>query len=164
MLGADVLASQRLNVVKFDVGALAAPFHVLGHVSENEIPFRQSANPWYVNAWIAEDTVMCPRIDDPYSSEAPEYRISTRVHCRMIAGMVHVKYERAKQTLSISGKYCEVQHSASNMINAFIPLNCDTETVRKVHPDIYNKAMLMAGKLRGLGATSDEAADSEMQL
>ncbi len=98
--------------------------------------------------------------DDPFSADTPSYRSTTRIHCRMITGMVHVKYERAKQTLGITASYCEVQYSKSGMRRAFTPLNCDLQTVHQVHKTVYNAGMLLAEELlRKTG--NDEGEDSE---
>ena len=142
------ITTNRVNTIKFDLGASSAPFHVLGHVLETDIPFRQSNNPWFAHAWVAEDSVMLPMAsDDPFSADTPSYRTTSRIHCRMITGMVHVKYERAKQTLGITARYCEVQYSKSGMRRAFTPLNCDLQTVHHVHKTVYNTGMHLAEAL-----------------
>ncbi len=113
------LAQERRASVRFRLGATAAPFHVLGHADETAVPFRQSSRPWYVHAWKTDENVQLP-FSDEYSAEALNSFTSV-VHCRMIVGMVQVSYTRAKQSLSISGKYCEVQCSQSYLQSEFIP-------------------------------------------
>ena len=91
-----MLLNERVAVVKFGIAAPSIPFHVLGHVAETEVPWRQSAKPWYAHAYVKQLEVENPFSDDFLSR-------TSIVHCRMISGMVYFSYNRARQSLSISG-------------------------------------------------------------
>ena len=147
------LASERRSTVNFQIGATAAPFHVLGNVAEDTIPFRQSPEPWYVYAWKTEESVHMPYVDELSSTTIST---TTVIHCRMIVGMVTVTYNRDKQALGISARYCEVQASRSHLSSGFTPVGCDTQSIAAVSPIIMNKARLLAQKL-----ALSEVQDSE---
>ncbi len=159
LLGADFAADCRLETVKFAIGPTAAPFHVLGNRQETETPFRQSVKPWYLYLWQKQQSVQLPDDDDdPFSTGVA---VTTVVGCRMVVGMMTITYHRKNQALHVTGKYCDVTYSRSYLGGRVVPLRGDKETVKCVHPTIYNKAMLGMQDLDSAAARQDTQSDSE---
>ena len=137
----EVLLNERLVVVRFSIAAPSIPFHVLGLVPETVVPWRQSAKPWYAHAWKVQQEVANPFVDNFNST-------TSVLHCRMIAGKVHITYNRGKQSLAISCNYCHMQNSHSFLAADFMPIGCTQSTLDSVHEIVYNKVLLLAEELQ----------------
>ena len=98
-----------------------------------------------------------PFDDDPFA--AARTSVTKVLGCRMVVGMVTITYHRNKQALSVSGKYCDVSYSRSHIAARLVPVQCDEDTVRCVHPTIFNKALTAVQELDATGCRSDSEGD-----
>ena len=132
--------TQRLAVTRFSVSAYAAPFHMIAFVDETEVPFRQSAHPWFVHAWKTTESK-----EDP--TAANKVRVATTVCARMVIGMMHITYTLDKQCLAVYGRYCEGHCSKSYMNGGRMnPSGCTQAELTSVHPKIRAKAESLVDK------------------
>ena len=65
----------------------------------------------------------------------------------MMPGMLRLSYHRKNMSLSLWGKFVELQYSESNLERNVNPIGCDNASVSAVQPVVYNKAMLLAQDL-----------------
>ena len=154
---AGIATESRASIV-FKLCPTFAPFHVLAYTDEHTVPFRQSADPWFVHGWQETASVEVPaaHLDDLYSV-APSVVTTKSVHVRVARSMVEIKYERAHMSLTVAGAYAEARYSLANAsLNELIPQGCTTAEYNSAPAVIRNLALRRAQQLIGLAQEPSE--------